>query len=96
MQQQTFRTNLPWLGRVLVALGLFLAVPVASADILFYEQDGFRGRSFVADQTISNFANLGFNDRSASVIVRSGSWQVCTDAYFRSRCESRRADGHRR
>ena len=73
--------------RLLVtALGLAAAFPVAGASIALYESDSFRGRSFVADQTISNFANVGFNDRAASVIIRSGSWQLCTDAYFRGRC----------
>ena len=71
---------------MLAAIGILAAIPAARADILFYQQDGFRGRSFVSDQTIPNFADLGFNDRASSVIIRSGSWQLCTDAYFRGRC----------
>ncbi len=81
-----FRPSQPWLRRFVVAFGLLAACPVLAADIVLYEQDDFRGRSFVADQTISNFANLGFNDRASSVIIRSGNWQLCTDAHFRGRC----------
>ena len=65
---------------------LAAAFPAAGADIVFYESDGFRGRSFVANQTISNFANVGFNDRASSVVIRSGTWQLCSDAFFRGRC----------
>lgn len=70
----------------LLALGLAAALPAAGADIVLYEHDSFGGRSFVADQSIPNFANVGFNDRAASVIIRNGTWQLCSDAYFRGRC----------
>jgi hypothetical protein len=66
--------------------GLGVAATVLGADITFFEQEGFRGRSFTADQSISNFANIGFNDRASSVTIGSGTWQLCSDAYFRGRC----------
>ena len=74
------------LQRLLLLLGLALTFPAMGADITFFELDGFRGRSFAANQSISNFANIGFNDRASSVIVRSGRWQLCSDAYFNGRC----------
>jgi hypothetical protein len=67
-------------------LGLAAAVPALGAEITFYERDGVRGRSFTADQSVQNFANIGFNDRASSVRVVSGTWQLCSDAYFRGRC----------
>jgi hypothetical protein len=70
------------------ALGLFATLPAWSAEIILYAQDNFRGRSFVSEQTVSNFANVGFNDRASSAVIRGGSWQLCTDAYFRGRCET--------
>jgi hypothetical protein len=74
------------LQRFILLFGVAAAFPAAGADIVFYESDGFRGRSFVANQTISNFANVGFNDRASSVVIRSGTWQLCSDAFFRGRC----------
>lgn len=74
------------LQRLVMALGLAAAFPAAGADIVFYEHDGFRGRSFVSDRSISNFADVGFNDRAASVVIGSGTWQLCSDAFFRGRC----------
>jgi len=70
----------------LLALGLATALPAAGAEIVLYERDSFRGRYFISGQTIANFVNIDFNDRAASVIIRSGSWQLCSDAYFRGRC----------
>ena len=74
------------LQRLVIALGLAAAFPATGADVVFYENDAFRGRSFVADQSISNFADVGFNDRASSVVIRSGTWQLCSDAFFRGRC----------
>jgi hypothetical protein len=80
---RSLQHRLQWL---VIALGLAAAFPTTGADVVFYENDGFRGRSFVADQSISNFANVGFNDRASSVVIHSGTWQLCSDAFFRGRC----------
>ena len=58
----------------------------AAPDITFYQLNGFQGRAYAANQTISNFADIGFNDRANSVVIRGGAWQLCSDAYFRGRC----------
>jgi hypothetical protein len=71
---------------LLLAVGLATALPAAAAEIILYQHDDFRGRSYVADQTIANFANVDFDNRASSAIIRSGSWQLCADAYFRGRC----------
>jgi len=44
------------------------------------------GRRFNASGSVSNFGDAGFNDRASSVVIRSGSWQLCSEAYFRGRC----------
>src|SRR5438552_17527133 len=66
--------------------GCVMATVAVAADITFYERDGFRGRSFTATGPIQDFSSIGFNDRASSLAIRSGSWQVCSDAYFRGRC----------
>jgi uncharacterized protein YcfJ len=58
----------------------------ASAQIVFYEQEGLRGRSFAANRPVDNLDHFGFNDRASSAIVENGEWQVCEDAGFRGRC----------
>ena len=58
----------------------------AGAQVVFYEHDGFQGRSFTADRPIRNFGSAGFNDRASSVVVQGNRWEACEDADFRGRC----------
>ncbi len=58
----------------------------AAAQITFYEEDHFRGRTFATSQSVSNFKNAGFNDQASSVVVERGRWEVCDDSKFRGRC----------
>jgi hypothetical protein len=68
------------------ACALLVAGSALASDITFYEHDNFNGRRFTVTDSISDFANMGFNDRASSVSIRSGSWQLCPDAFFRGRC----------
>jgi uncharacterized protein YcfJ len=58
----------------------------ASAQITFYEGQGFRGRAFNANGVVDNFASTGFNDRASSAVVERGRWEVCENAHFQGRC----------
>ena len=58
----------------------------ASAQITFYEREGFQGQSFTAEKQIGNFDRYGFNDRASSVEVLRDRWEVCEDARFSGRC----------
>jgi outer membrane protein OmpA-like peptidoglycan-associated protein len=64
---------------------LFLAVQ-ASAQVTFYEGEGFTGRQLTIDQTIPNLEREGFNDGAASAVVGRGRWEVCEDVRFGGRC----------
>jgi uncharacterized protein YcfJ len=69
-----------------VALALLGLATVASAQITFYENESFLGRTFLTDKPVENFARYGFNDRASSVIVDRGRWEVCEDARYAGRC----------
>jgi len=58
----------------------------AAAQVVFYEFEGMRGRTFSVDRAINNFDHYNFNDRASSVIVQRGQWEACEDADFRGRC----------
>ena len=58
----------------------------ASAQVTFYEGEGFRGRAFAATGEVRNFDRTGFNDRASSVVVDRGRWEVCEDARYKGRC----------
>jgi hypothetical protein len=70
----------------LVAIAAALLARQVLAQIVFYEQEGLRGRTFAANARVDNFANIGFNDRASSIVVQRGNWEVCEDAYYRGRC----------
>jgi uncharacterized protein YcfJ len=70
---------------VLGVAGLLVATQ-AMAQITFYEGEGFGGQAFTADRTVWDLDRTGFNDRARSVVVNSGSWEVCSDARFEGRC----------
>ena len=69
-----------------VAITAVALVGHASAQILFYEQQDFKGRSITTDKALDDFARIGFNDRASSVIVLNNRWEVCDDAYYGGRC----------
>jgi uncharacterized protein YcfJ len=58
----------------------------AAAQVTFYENEGFQGRNFTANQQVDNFQRYGFNDRASSVVVAGNRWEVCEDARFDGRC----------
>ena len=62
-----------------------LAAPVA-AQITFYQQEGFGGRTFTTDKQVENLNRYGFNDLASSVVVVGDRWEVCDDARFNGRC----------
>lgn len=72
--------------KLLAATAAVACAASASAQVTFFEREGFAGRSFTANSTVSNFDRYGFNDRASSLVVRGGYWQVCTDARFEGAC----------
>jgi len=72
--------------RTAAAAVLVAFATLATADITLYQREGYGGRRFTATQSVSDLANVGFNDRASSVVIHGGSWQLCSDAYFRGRC----------
>lgn len=71
-----------------MALGcaLLLVAQHAAAQIVFYQNEGLRGRTFSTNGPIANFEQYGFNDRASSAIVQNGRWEVCEDADYRGAC----------
>jgi uncharacterized protein YcfJ len=58
----------------------------ASAQVTFYEQEGFQGRTYSTQQRVANLERSGFNNRASSVIVVGQRWQACEDMRFEGRC----------
>ena len=69
-----------------IAVAAVAIATQASAQVTFYENDGFQGRSFTTSRQVGDFGQRGFNDRASSVIVTSQRWEVCEDVRFGGRC----------
>lgn len=63
-----------------------VATAQASANITFYESEGFRGRAFTTGRAIDDFRKAGFNDAASSVIVGGGRWEACEDSRYGGKC----------
>ncbi|HZP86418.1 MAG TPA: beta/gamma crystallin-related protein [Burkholderiales bacterium] len=72
--------------RSALAVAVLATATQAMAQVTFYEDEGFRGRSFTTAKPIGNFERFGFNDRASSVAVARDQWEVCEDARFGGRC----------
>ncbi len=72
--------------KTLAFAGAVACAATASAQVTFFENEGFNGRSFTADRPVGNFERSGFNDRASSAIVRGGWWEMCDDRRFGGRC----------
>jgi hypothetical protein len=73
---------------MLIAAALLASAGFAAqaAEMTLYETPGFGGRQLTLRGTMPDINSYGFNDRASSVSVRSGAWEVCTDADFRGYC----------
>jgi hypothetical protein len=70
------------------------AAPVASglppisdvAALEFFSEPDFAGTRLAVDSEMGDFDRSGFNDRAASVVVHSGTWELCTEPRFGGSC----------
>jgi hypothetical protein len=74
------------LFRIALTVATVAAATQAAAQVVFYEREGFDGRSFTTEKQVGNFERYGFNDRASSVVVLRDRWEVCTDTRFDGRC----------
>jgi hypothetical protein len=51
-----------------------------------FDQFNFAGSRFPVGERVDNLDVTRWNDRAASMIVHWGSWELCTDAYYRGEC----------
>jgi uncharacterized protein YcfJ len=69
-----------------LALAAVAVAAQATAQVVFYENDDYQGRSFSTERPVGNLERYGFNDRASSAVVLRDRWEICTDAGFSGRC----------
>jgi hypothetical protein len=74
------------LSAAFAGLALF-AAGAQAAQMTIYGQPDFRGKSFTLRGN-ANLADINFENRVSSLVIHSGTWEVCTEADLRGRCET--------
>ncbi|HEX5130520.1 MAG TPA: beta/gamma crystallin-related protein [Usitatibacter sp.] len=76
--------------RFLPVAALLIATSASAQEpqgqAIVFERADFQGRSLTLRDDTGNLALMGFNDRAASLYVLDGTWELCTDAWFRGSC----------
>lgn len=78
--------NLRQWAMVLAGICAASAIAASAAELTLYENQQFNGRRLTTRGTLNNLGNTSFNDRASSIVIRSGIWEICSDAYFRGTC----------
>jgi len=68
----------------LAGVALFAAASQA-AEMTIYGQPGFQGRSYTLKGN-ANLADINFQNRVSSIVIRSGTWDVCTEPDLQGHC----------
>ena len=56
------------------------------ASVMLFSEEGMRGRSLPVAGDVGTLADVGFNDAAASMVIRRGVWELCSDRDFRGQC----------
>lgn len=62
------------------------ATSALAGQITLYDRPGFQGRSMTFDDARPNLERSSFDNVAASVIVRDGTWEACTEPRYGGRC----------
>ena len=75
-----------WKMKATLGACALIFVTQASAQITFYEDEGFGGRKFSVNRPLDDLWNHGFKDSASSVVVKSGRWEVCEEPGYEGHC----------
>jgi len=73
-------------GSLVGATIALFATSVVAGELTLFEGENFQGRSITLHRDAQDLDQTSFNDRAASLVVRDGVWQVCSDSQFRGQC----------
>jgi uncharacterized protein YcfJ len=60
--------------------------PTPEDRVVFFENEAFQGRTFIANGPVDDLRRSGFNDRASSAVVTGGRWEACQDMGFAGSC----------
>lgn len=72
-----------------------LAPAAFAGQLTLFADNDFRGNQLTLSNPVNNLNDVGFNDRTSSIVVRSGTWQVCEHMNFGGYCVELRPGEYR-
>jgi hypothetical protein len=72
--------------RILLASAGLACAAQASAQVTFYENEGFQGRTLTASSQVPSLDRFGFSGRASSVVIVGSPWEVCQAPQFGGKC----------
>jgi hypothetical protein len=63
-----------------------LAAAAQAGDITLYTRDHFGGPAITLHESAPDLDPLGFNDKTSSVVVHKGTWEVCEAKHYKGKC----------
>ncbi len=73
-------------GPIASARAIETTAAASTPRVVFYEGEGFGGRSFSTGSDVTDFRRAGFRGEAASVEVVDGWFEACQDAAYRGQC----------
>jgi len=74
------------LTRAALVLAAAAAASAHAGELTLFTHSNFAGPPLTLRGSEPDLDRLGFNDRASSVVVRSGTWQLCEHSEYRGRC----------
>ena len=62
------------------------ATAVWAGDITLYTREHFGGPAITLHEAAPDLDQQGFNDKTSSVIVHQGRWEVCAEKHYKGKC----------
>jgi uncharacterized protein YcfJ len=69
-----------------LAMAALVLATQAAAQITFFQNEGFGGRSITSQSQIQSFGGTGLNNSASSAVVRGQRWEVCQGPRFAGPC----------
>ncbi len=68
---------------VLLSAAWLTHASATAGELTLFSDSGLQGRQVTVRDEVRDLNQLNFNDRAASMVIRSGRWEVCVHADFR-------------
>ena len=83
--------------RLIAAAAVLASLSTAAfaGQLTLFADNDFRGNQITLSNAVNNLNDLGFNDRTSSIMVRSGTWQLCEHKDFGGVCSELRPGEYR-